>query len=95
MSSFDSTSQGTISEQLVRDLRCPDSGERLAIAEQALVERVNRGIAAGSVRCRSGAQAEGPIDGGLIREDRRVLYPIRDGIPILLIDDSIPLDDCR
>ena len=28
---------------------------------------------------------------GLVREDGRVLYPIRDGIPIMLIDDSIEI----
>jgi uncharacterized protein YbaR (Trm112 family) len=33
------------------------------------------------------------IDGGLIqKDDRKYLYPIRDEIPILLIDESIALE---
>jgi uncharacterized protein YbaR (Trm112 family) len=34
-----------------------------------------------------------PIDGGLLRSDRKVLYPIRQNIPIMLIDQAIPLAD--
>ena len=32
------------------------------------------------------------IDEGLVREDGLLLYPIRDDIPIMLIDEAIPLD---
>ena len=31
-------------------------------------------------------------DSGLVREDRTILYPVRDDIPIMLVDESIPLD---
>jgi uncharacterized protein YbaR (Trm112 family) len=33
------------------------------------------------------------IEEGLVREDDGVLYPVRDAIPIMLIDEAIPLDD--
>ena len=29
---------------------------------------------------------------GLVCETCRLLYPIRDGIPVMLIDEAIPLD---
>ena len=32
-----------------------------------------------------------PIDGGLIREDGKILFPIRQDIPVMLIDQGIPL----
>jgi uncharacterized protein YbaR (Trm112 family) len=32
-----------------------------------------------------------PVDGGLVRSDGRFLYPIRDDIPIMLVEEAIPL----
>jgi uncharacterized protein YbaR (Trm112 family) len=34
---------------------------------------------------------EKQLDGGLVREDGAYLYPIEDDIPIMLIDEAIPL----
>ena len=31
------------------------------------------------------------IDGGLVREDGKILFPIRQNIPVMLIDQGIPL----
>ena len=31
------------------------------------------------------------LPAGLIREDGRVIYPIQDGIPVLLLDAAVPL----
>ena len=36
-------------------------------------------------------QAMMAIDGGLLREDGRILYPVREGIPILLIEEGLPV----
>ena len=33
------------------------------------------------------------IEAGLVREDGRILYPVRDDIPVMLIDEAIPLED--
>jgi uncharacterized protein YbaR (Trm112 family) len=63
----------------------------LVVADDKTIGAVNRGIAAGQVRNRSGRPVEQKIDGGLVRGDKTVLYPILDGIPILLIDEAIPL----
>ncbi|HZJ16845.1 MAG TPA: Trm112 family protein [Chthoniobacteraceae bacterium] len=31
------------------------------------------------------------LSAGLIREDGRVIYPIRDGIPVLLLEEAVPM----
>jgi len=31
------------------------------------------------------------LSAGLIREDGRVIYPIRDGIPVLLLEEAVPV----
>jgi uncharacterized protein YbaR (Trm112 family) len=57
------------------------------------VDLLNRAIDAGTVKTRGGSQVEERIEEGLVREDDGVLYPVRDSIPIMLIDEAIPLDD--
>jgi uncharacterized protein YbaR (Trm112 family) len=41
---------------------------------------------------KGGEPVEAPLAGGLVREDNTLLYPIVDGIPVLLIDEAIPLE---
>ena len=33
------------------------------------------------------------LEGGLLRADGKVVYPIRNGIPVMLIDEAIPLGE--
>jgi len=73
-------------------LVCPETRTSLAPADGELVARLNRAIAAGELRHRAGQPVRGPIEGGLVREDKLVLYPIVDGIPVMLIDEAIPLE---
>ena len=73
-------------------LRCPEDQSALTPAESAVVAQLNRAIRNGRIRNRAGRQLDGPIDGGFVREAGDLLYPIVDDIPLLLIDEAIPLD---
>jgi uncharacterized protein YbaR (Trm112 family) len=82
-----------VDPDLLHILVCPDSKQSLKEADADLVKRLNVALAAGSVRNRAGEVARGPLDGALVREDGGLLYPVREGIPIMLIDEAISLGD--
>ncbi len=82
-----------IDPELLNILVCPQTHQPVALADEALVRRVNENIAAGTARNGEGRAIEEPVDGGLVREDGRVLYPIRDELPIMLIDEAIVIGE--
>lgn len=81
-------------QELLEILCCPESHQNLAVAEPALVEKLNAQIATGRLTNRGGTAVREKIDGGFVRADGKVLYPIRGGIPVLLIQEGIPLEAC-
>jgi uncharacterized protein len=81
-----------IPEPLLNILVCPETRAPLARAEAELIAQMNDAIAAGKLKNRAGQAVRGPLESGLVRQDRAVLYPIVDGIPVLLVDEGIPLE---
>ena len=71
---------------------CPRNRLRLRNAEDFLVRRLNRTILAGQVTNLAGQRVEKPLDGGLVRSDGQILYPIIDAVPILVAEEGITLD---
>ena len=80
-----------IDQNLLEILVCPETKQQLRVAEGGLLEKLNDSISAGSVMNRGGETVTVQMSEALIREDGDVLYPVRDDIPIMLIDESIPL----
>jgi uncharacterized protein YbaR (Trm112 family) len=80
-----------IDPELVKILCCPETHQEVRLAEAAVVEKLNGQIAAGTLKNRAGQQMQEKIEGGLIRDDGRYLYPIRRDIPVMLVDEGIPL----
>jgi uncharacterized protein YbaR (Trm112 family) len=80
-----------IDKELLEILACPETKEPVHLAETELVTELNGRIERGEVKNRAGKTVENKIDGGLVREDGAYLYPIEDEIPIMLIDEAIPL----
>jgi len=80
-----------VRSELLEILVCPETKQPVALAAEDVLARLNEKIAAGDVRNRGGDPVEKPIAEGLVREDGAVLYPVDDGIPVMLIEESIEL----
>ncbi|MBK8000148.1 MAG: hypothetical protein IPK15_15860 [Verrucomicrobia bacterium] len=80
-----------IDADLLKILCCPETRQPLTLAEGSLLQRLNDQIAKNSLLNRAGKPVTRPCDGGLLRKDGQFVYPICAGIPILLIDESIPV----
>lgn len=81
----------SIPEDLLEILVCPETHQPVRLANAEELERVNARIRAGELRNRGGEQPAAELREALIREDGRVLYPVDDGIPVMLLDESIEL----
>ncbi len=73
-------------------LVCPETKEAVHLADSEVLERLNASIADGEVRNRGGEEVQQPLEEGLLRADGQLLFPVRDGIPVMLLDEAIPLD---
>lgn len=78
--------------EVLKIVSCPASGQKLSLADSDLISKLNANIRAGTLINRGKKTVNLEIQSGLIREDMRYLYPIRSGIPILLIDDAILIE---
>lgn len=81
-----------IEKDLLDILACPETHQRLVEARAPMLESVNARITAGELKSVGGDAVTDPLEGGLVREDGKILYPIRDGIPVLLIHEGLPLE---
>jgi uncharacterized protein YbaR (Trm112 family) len=80
-----------IDAELLKIMCCPETHQDLRPAEPALVNRLNNQIAAGTLKNRGGQPVKEKIDEGLVRADGKYLYPIRRTIPIMLVDEALPV----
>ena len=81
-----------VDPKLLDILCCPETKQDVTPVNAAVIKKINREIKDGCVKNRGGEIVKETIDGGLLREDKQFLYPIRQDIPIMLIDEGIPFE---
>lgn len=80
-----------IDPELLKIMCCPETHQSISLAEPSIVAKLNEQITTGQVRNRGGKVIQEKIEGGLVREDNNYVYPIRHDIPIMLIDEALPV----
>ncbi len=81
-----------IAPDLLAILCCPETKQEVSLADSTLVEKLNAAIERGELKNKAQRAVTEKLDGGLVRADRKIVYPIRDDIPVMLIEEGIPLD---
>jgi uncharacterized protein YbaR (Trm112 family) len=80
-----------VDKELLELIVCPETHQALGVASPELLERLNARIEKHEVKNKAGTALLVALVEGLVRSDGRVLYPVVDGIPMLLIDEGIEL----
>lgn len=69
----------------------PDTREPLVEASEEILSKVNAEIALGTLKNVGGAAVSEALEEALLSQDGKKLYPVKNGIPVLLMDEAIAL----
>ena len=81
-----------IDKELLAILCCPETKQDVALSDDALIARLNARIEKGDLKNKAGQLVTERLDGGLLRADKKILYPIREDIPVMLIEEGITVE---
>ena len=81
-----------VDPELVENLVCPDTKLNVDLAPAETVEKINLAIKESIVLNVDGQSVNDLLQDGLLREDDKIIYPVRDSIPVMLIGEGIPME---
>ena len=81
-----------VDPELVEILVCPETKLNVDLAPAETVEKINLAIKENIVLNVDGQSVNDPLQDGLLREDDKIIYPVRDSIPVMLVGEGIPMD---
>jgi uncharacterized protein YbaR (Trm112 family) len=79
-------------KRLLSIICCPVTYKGLALARADQLKRINRAIATGALVNRDGAVLSVALKEALVTDDGKIMYPVDDGIPVLLEGESVGLE---
>ena len=80
-----------VDQELLDILVCPETKQPVSQASEEVLAKLNEEIRAKRLTNRGGEPVTEALSEGLVREDGKILYPVDDGIPVMLIEESIEL----
>jgi len=81
-----------IDKELLAILCCPESKQDVSLIDEKALRILNKKIEEGELKNKAGALVKEKLDGGLVRADKKIVYPIREDIPVMLIEEGIPVE---
>ncbi|HBZ45887.1 MAG TPA: hypothetical protein DEO93_00880 [Stenotrophomonas sp.] len=77
-------------DRKVIDLLCaPRTAQRLSLLDSKGLDALNRAIGAGTVTNLEGTPLVQPLREALLTQDRKQIFRVNDGIPVLLPEEAI------
>ncbi|MCJ7592090.1 MAG: Trm112 family protein [Woeseiaceae bacterium] len=79
-------------KRLLTILRCPVTHKGLSVLKKDKLDRVNAAINAGELKNQEGSAVTKALTEALVTDDGKRIYPVDDGIPVLLEGESISVE---
>ena len=79
-------------KKLLNIICCPISGSSLTFITSKVLSDINKKIVEGGITNKDGKVIKHELKNALVTEDGKLLYPINEGIPVLLEGESIVLN---
>ena len=80
-----------VDPELLAILRCPESLQPLRLADDSQIQRLLQQARQAGLQNLAGTNVAAEFEAVLIREDGKRAYLVRDGIPVMLIDEAVAL----
>jgi uncharacterized protein YbaR (Trm112 family) len=76
-------------KKLLDIICCPLTKLPLEVLDNERLTRLNAAIEAGAIRNHASESSPAALEEALVTRDGRLVYPVREGIPVLLEEESI------
>ena len=79
-------------KRLLAILRCPVTQKGLSVLKKDKLQKINAAIGEGGVVNHEGNRIAEPLAEALVTDDGKRVYPVSDGIPVLLEGEAISME---